>query len=377
LGQQAFRRGDFKEANHQMELLLKFDPKSPAGLAFRKYNNDVASAYKGRPSEDLPTPPLLHPTKPPKLAAPAEKEATADRLQTLLREAKLLYEKRLFDQAEEKLKSVIEMDPANHIAYYFMSLIQQARYGDEARRRDNMQKQRLLEVEKAWQMPVKRELLPSPNPYVRTNVPNTSTKARQVLMAKMEKIVIPELFFDGLPLSEVVKFLSDECKKQDPAKKGINFIINAFLEDAPTSRAPAGGGGGLFGPDGGAGGVPGAPPLLDAFGQPIQAAPAAAPAKKIDLENVIVKISPPIRELALPYALDAITKTADTPIKFIVEDYAIVFTPKAQDPPQLFIRTFKVDPNTFVQGLQGVTSFPLDTIGSSSGGGGQGGGGGG
>lgn len=364
LAQQAFRRADFKEADTQMKLLLDYDPTSQQGLAFRKYSNDVAAAHKGR----MPSPETL--------ALIPQFQAKKVEVATMVQDAKLLYEMRLFEQAEEKLKQAIKEDPANQVAYYYMNLIHEARYGDEARRRDNMQKTRLVEVEKAWQIPVKRELLPSPNPYVRTNVPNTSSKVRQALLAKMEKIVIPELFFDGLPLTEVVKFLSDECKKADPQKKGLNFIINPFLDDTPTTRnvAPAGG---LFGdPMAGGAGAPGAPPLLDAFGAPIAAAPAAAPAQKIDLENVIIKISPPIRELALIYALDAITKAADQKIKFIVEDYAIVFTPKSQDPPQLFIRTYKVDPNTFVQGLEGVTSFSLDTIGGSSGGG-QGGGGGG
>jgi general secretion pathway protein D len=75
--------------------------------------------------------------------------------------------------------------------------------------------------------------------------------------------------------------------------------------------------------------------------------------------------------------LDAITKVADQPIKFTIEDYAIVFSPKALEQAVLYTKVFKVDPNTFVQGLQGVTSIILNTGTQSSGTGGGGGGGGG
>jgi hypothetical protein len=60
--------------------------------------------------------------------------------------------------------------------------------------------------------------------------------------------------------------------------------------------------------------------------------------------------------------VDAITKVADHPIKCTVEDYAVVFSldeSKAASyqnaaplPAPLFVRTFKVDTNTFFAGLE-------------------------
>jgi general secretion pathway protein D len=90
--------------------------------------------------------------------------------------------------------------------------------------------------------------------------------------------------------------------------------------------------------------------------------------------------------MRLADVLDAIQKMADKPIKYSVEDYAIVFSWKAYEPIPLYVRTFKVDPNTFYQGLQGVGSYDFGESqnvgqnnssggfgGSSGGGGGSGG----
>src|ERR1022692_1361180 len=52
--------------------------------------------------------------------------------------------------------------------------------------------------------------------------PARSTK----LEAKLKQIVLPEVAFDGLPLSEVLRFLNDESVKRDLEKTGVNFLIN-------------------------------------------------------------------------------------------------------------------------------------------------------
>src|SRR5439155_22244600 len=96
-----------------------------------------------------------------------------------------------------------------------------------------------------------------------------------------------------------------------------------------------------------------------------------------DLGKTTIKIIPPLTGISLQDALDAITKVADRPIKYSVEDWAVVFSLKAAESPALHTRIFSIDPNTFIQGLQGVTSFGFGTSGGGGGGGGIGGGGGG
>ena len=290
----------------------------------------VEKAKKDLADEDKPSPGASQ--------HPADK---GDSLQRQMDDAKLLYEMRRLDQAEAKCREVLALDPGNIKARYYLDLILKAQAEEFLKKekpasitipsenqRRNTEPKRTIEVERAWQLPRDRDSQPSRNPYIRTNVPNTSTKQRQALLAKMEQVHFVELHFDGLPLSEVVKFLADECRKQDPAKKGLNFILNPFIESAPPVPQLA----------------PGTPP---------------PPPRKIDMMNVIIKIKPALQDLTLLQALDVVCKMADQPIQFIVEDYAIVFTPKQDLPPQLYTRTFKVDPNTFLQGLQSVTGVPL------------------
>ena len=100
------------------------------------------------------------------------------------------------------------------------------------------------------------------------------------------------------------------------------------------------------------------------------------------MSAISIKINPPLTDIRLADVLDAIVKVADRPIKYSIEDYAVIFSLKARETTPLYVRTFKVDPNTFYQGLQGVGSFVFGAsynVGnsSSSGGGGLGGGGGG
>ena len=356
IARQHFENQQFPEADKQADELLKFDPQNKEAKVFKAYNAEVAA--KTRPF--MPSAEVLKEV--PKVRA--EKESVS----IMVQDAKLLFELRRLDEAEAKLNEAIKRDPANSAAYYYMNLIQEARYGDLARKRDFEQRKRIVEVEKAWEIPTSRDALPTPNPYVRTNIAQTTTKSRQRLLAKLDKIILKEVFFDGLPLSEVVRFLQEESVKQDPEKLGINFIINSNLDDEPSSTgAPAAGLGGEFGAPG-----------LDPLGAPL--APVAAPAEAVDLETMLIKINPPLKNMRMIDALDAIAKVA-TPIagrglSFMVEDYAVVFRVRVVDPPQLFTRIFKIDPNTFRQGLESVTGLTVDTL-TSSGGGGQGGQGGG
>ena len=98
-------------------------------------------------------------------------------------------------------------------------------------------------------------------------------------MNKLNRIRLENVSYDGLPLSEVVRNLSEQARLRDPDKKGINFLINPNPDTSGRChRPPAGGGGSPFG---GAGGVPpevgggGAQQINPATGLPVASAPAA------------------------------------------------------------------------------------------------------
>jgi beta-lactamase regulating signal transducer with metallopeptidase domain len=148
-------------------------------------------------------------------------------------------------------------------------------------------------------------------PYPRSN--SSNSRGRQIIMGKLDRIRLDK-GWDGLPLSEVIKDLGNESRKRDPDKRGINFIIN------PNTPTPA--------------------RAID----PTTGVPFAsgAPAEPVDIGATLIKINPVLTDVSLADLLEAIVKVADRPIKYSIEDYAVVFSVKsAQDIPMGFGRRLR------------------------------------
>jgi hypothetical protein len=116
-------------------------------------------------------------------------------------------------------------------------------------------------------------------------------------MNKLDTIRLESVMYDNLPLSEVVRHLADESKKRDPEKRGINFLIHV------------------------------AQPVV--VPQPGVSGPTAMEA--VDLNSVSVRLNPPLTNVRLADVLDAIVKVADHPIKYSINDYAVVISLKESD----------------------------------------------
>jgi type II secretory pathway component GspD/PulD (secretin)/tetratricopeptide (TPR) repeat protein len=345
LAKAAQQKGDYKEARIQVDDILRVDPTNPAAVQFKNTNERLLDEQRGRiPSDEVTS----------RIPALLEEQV---KVGTLVHDGKLLYEMQKYDEAEAKLKLALRQDPHNEAALYYLNLVSQAKFTIASKTHEVTMRQDVRQVEQAWATPPKRELLPVPNPYARTNMVYTGL-GRQSIIAKLDRIRLDSVKYDGLPLGEVIINLNDEAKKRDPEKHGINFLLNQNIDTGgPTAAAAP-----VVGPDGNV--LPAAPP------------------EQVDMSAISIKINPPLTDIRLADALDAIVKVADRPIKYSIEDYAIVFSLKAREATPLYIRTFKVDPNTFYQGLQnvGAASFGFSyNVGNSSsgGGGGIGGGGGG
>ncbi len=338
----AVKQANYKEADAQIVRVLRVDPENARAKDFKKQNDKELDKLRGMtPSDEV------------RALVP---EMAESRIKTsiLVQDGRLLFEMGKLEEANVKFTAATKADPENRAAFYYLSLIKETKYAQEARKREVTAKDMLVEVSKAWIPPTQRELLPSPNIYARTNRIYTGT-GRQQIHYKLDRIVLNEVFFDGLPLSEVVKFLDEEARKRDPDKQGVNFVINSQIDSSS-----------------GAQGVPTVDPVTGQFTvQPQQQEP-------VDLNTVTIKINPPLRNLRIADVLDAVSKAADKPLKVSIEDYAVVFSQKTPEPLQLYTRTFRVDPNTFLQGLEAVVGIPFgDQIGGGGGGGAGGGGGGG
>jgi len=153
--------------------------------------------------------------------------------------------------------------------------------------------------------------------------------------------------FDSLPLPQVVEYLKEEAAKRDP--EGINFLIN------PNVATPA----------------------VTHVADPTTGLPVPAPAPEpLDMNSVIIRINPPLKNVRLKDALDAIVKVADRPIQYSVEPYGVVISqdrdasqhasvqPSPAETTMLQVRTFKVDTNIFLAGVERAFGISL---GSGSG----------
>lgn len=336
LAQQAQRGGNLLEAEKQVDRVLVVDATNKEAIEFKRNLDKVKSQLAGR----TPSPEVL--------ATLPDIAAANLKLSTQVQDAKVLVEAGKLNEAEVKLKAVIAADPANQGAFYYLNIIREQRHQNELIKREGWAQDRFSEVTQAWMDPNTRAKLPVPNPYAQTNIVHTS-KSRTAIFSKLTRIHVDEIKFESKSLTEVIKELTNEAVKRDPDKTGVNLFLAPNL-DLPTAA-----------------------PTLDANGQPIPAPPAAEGAPI--LGDVVVNIPTAVKNLTIAEILDVIIKVADRPIKYSVEDYGIIFSFKPRDAESLHTRTFRVDPNTFRQGLESVTGAAFGSEGGSGSGGGGGGGG--
>jgi tetratricopeptide (TPR) repeat protein len=338
LAKRAQSRGDLRDARKEVADVLRVDPSNPAALEMARELDRALAELRGQmPSEELQA-----------RAGTIAEEKVQNNI--LIQDGKLLYEMGKLDEAEVKLQRALKNDPLNQAAVYYLNLIREARFQEAQNRRDVVSRQSLVEVEEAWATPPSRELLPKPNLYARTNLIHTS-KGRQAIMVKLDRIRVDEVGpWDNLPLGEIVKILDEQARRRDPDKRGINFLINPNVDTAAAAAAPIA--------------------IDPTTGLPIPQPPPEA----VDMSSIAIRINPAMKDLRMAEVLDAIVKVADTPIKYSIEDYAVVFSLRAREAVPLYNRIIKVDPNTFVQGLESVTGFDFGAFAQASSSGGGGGG---
>jgi len=165
----------------------------------------------------------------------------------------------------------------------------------------------------------------------------------QELRQKLEQITLTDVQYDSLPLGAVVEHLIQESAKLDPRKRGVNF---------------------LFGQN---------PTALEASVDPATGLPVAQP-DQFDPKSVTIRILPALRHVRLIDVLDAITKVADRPIQYSIEEYAVVFTmasPSLADRAALAsaqvgrvtlaANTFMVSSNDLILGAEKIFGVRIDT----------------
>ena len=350
LAQQAEKNGDMVEAQKQVGRVLILDPANPAAVNYKKALDKTEADLRGRiPSREIQA-----------MAPELQKERIETA--TLVQDGRALWEMGRLDEAEAKLKQATKQDPENKAAYYYLDLVNEALFAQVMRERAEVSKKGLVEVAQAWELPTQGAVSRITISNVLDRVHTGS--GRQLIQSKLDRIRIQETPFPpgGLPLDAVVKWLNEESRLRDPDKRGINFLINPQIDNRPPAATATSA-------------------INPATGLPEPGAGGSS--EPIDLyQNVLIRFSSPLRDVRLADVLDAVTKVASCTspnfngIKYSIEEYAVVITHRVQEQEQYFSRVYKVDPNTFIQGLQGVYAT-IVAGGGTGGAGGVGGGGGG
>src|SRR5207247_6363449 len=138
-------------AKTQIDDLLRVDPANPEALDFRDLNNKLLREQAGKIPSD---------------AARARVPAVAEqkiKVGTTVQDGRLFFEMGKMDEAEALFKQAVKDDPENQAAFYYLNLINEARFKEPLNNRDVTSRKGLVALEQAWATPPKRALLPQPN----------------------------------------------------------------------------------------------------------------------------------------------------------------------------------------------------------------------
>ncbi len=171
-------------------------------------------------------------------------------------------------------------------------------------------------------------------PSTRTTNVVSSRKGRQRIRRLLDEIRLPSVTCHNVRLAEVLSHLSAEIKERDPEQRGFDLIVSSVLPPVPVGPAP----------------IDPATVLPTPIGHlPVatERLPVGPGESLLRLENRNIRIDPPLQNVTLGMALDAICKAAEPPVYYLVEESAVVFLP-ADRPVPLYTRMYKIDPDALL-----------------------------
>ena len=137
---------------------------------------------------------------------------------TLVQDGRMLIEMGKLDEAEAKLLQAVRRNPEDRNAFYYLSVIKEARYRSGSAQTRNLGQgcfsrgREILECSdhprKAARRPI---LLPRPIWF-------GLALAVRCIYQKLDKIILNEVLYDGLPLSEVVRDLERSGAQARPGQ---------------------------------------------------------------------------------------------------------------------------------------------------------------
>lgn len=311
LSDSAFRAGDNAQARLLAQKALEYDPnnRSAEGIIVK-----VKKAEEARTG-------IAQPTAPEALDKAPEFLAKKDQIKKLFREGTILMNSGQFDEAERRFQQILLLDPYNEDASVHLKSVALARTEIATGAAEAARTRHLEEVAEAWVPPVSREIQ-APKSQLPTAVDREAAR-QAALTEKLNKIVIPEVNYREAVVSDVITFLSEESRRLDPEKAGVNIVLSAGVA-APSS-------------------TPTAAPTPPAAGGAAEAPTGTAPGGE-GLEGRKITLS--LRNVPLIDALKYVTTLAD--LKYRIEPSAVIVLPTNAPSGDMITRSYPVNPGVFL-----------------------------
>ena len=242
-----------------------------------------------------------------------------------------------YDRADREYNRALTDDPYNSAARRGMENGERHKmdYYDVAR--DHTRSKFIREIAQGWEMPIPVDIKGGPV----VDIPvDTATTAIKDIEDKLKNIILPSVEFSDTPLSDALEFLSQksvelDVSEPDPAKKGVNIILQAGSGSGGVSAAPPGG----AAPAGGGGlGFEGA------------GATAGAGAGDGGVGSTLITLK--LTNVPLAEALRYTTSLAQ--LKYKVESHAVLVVPISTPDADLFTNTYVVPPTFLSAGAGGA-----------------------
>jgi len=288
------------------------------------HKNGESLARSIKSQIDNPKPPEVAPPDRTSILKGKELKSKEDNVSALLQAGREYMSAREYDKAQERIESVLKMDPYNTEAIRLLQKVTQKKYDTATMELAATRNDMMAEARKAWN-PRDYALVSDANYMTpgRRGEKKTTDDRRERVMKKMESIVIPEIDFKQANIRDVIEFLrmsSEQFDKTGDDIKGVNIILKLGKGGRSAAAAPAA-----------------AAPAADPFAAaaPADGAPAAGGGEDIDLVTFSA------RGINLKQALKIVTDYCQ--LKSRVDDGGIVMVvPKDEPEGQIIVRTYNV-----------------------------------
>ncbi|TAE77299.1 MAG: hypothetical protein EAZ65_02180 [Verrucomicrobia bacterium] len=235
-------------------------------------------------------------------AATSDLAGDIEKVRILLYKAEGFADRGAFDRAHSVYEEALRVDPTNKAARRGLERLAQHRADYSRAAYDETRAAMLAEVDSEWELRVR----PSDELPADLEVGVASDSGAMLLASKLEKIVLPVVDFDRVSIREALDFLRAQSieldvLELDPARRGINFVLEIGGEDSPVGRQ-------------------------------VLASPITLQLKNVPMVEVLRYIG-------------EITRTTSTP-----QEYAVVVRPAGSDAVDLITRNYSVAPDFLSSG---------------------------